>query len=148
MRKLFSLLIAVGLAFCSRSQNPVQWNYSAKKTGDKTYKIQLTATIQSPWHIYSQTTADGGPLPTKISFNKNPLLTLTGNPTETGKLIKEREEVFDIDVKYFNGNVTFTQTVILKAAVKTNIGGTIEFMACNDKQCMPPAIIPFTVMLQ
>ena len=36
-------------------QNPVTWNYTAKKIADKKYELHLTATIQSNWHLYSQT---------------------------------------------------------------------------------------------
>ena len=40
------------------------------------YEVTLTATLPKPWHIYSQHTGDGGPIPTKVKFTKNPLVTL------------------------------------------------------------------------
>jgi len=50
--------------------------------------------------------------------------------------------------KYFDNTVTFTQTVNLKSAVKTNITGNIEYMVCNDKECLPPKKVAFDLQLQ
>ncbi len=130
-----------------KGQEPVKWSFSAKKIADKTYEIRLVSKVNQPWHIYSQTTPEGGPVPTKITFAKNPLLSIQGETKEVGKMVQKHEEVFDLDVKYFDGNVEFVQTVILKSKVKTNISGTVEFMVCNDRQCLPPKTIPFTVGL-
>jgi hypothetical protein len=38
--------------------------------------------------------------------------------------------------------------VKLKSAVKTSFSGTVEYMACDDKQCLPPAEQAFTIALQ
>jgi thiol:disulfide interchange protein DsbD len=43
--------------------------------------------------------------------------------------------------------VDFVQTVQVKSAVKTNFAGTVEFMVCNDHECLPPTDVPFTVSL-
>ena len=140
---LFLLAAIAGIA----QSNPVQWSFSSRKTADKTYEVVATAIVQSPWHIYSQSTPDGGPLPTKIVYNKNPLITLDGETKESGKIITKFEEVFDLNVKYFDGKVEFIQTIKLKAAAKTNVSGVVEFMVCNDTQCLPPTKVPFTVSL-
>lgn len=129
------------------AQSPVSWNFTSKKTGDKEYEIHITASVNNPWHIYSQNTPDGGPLPTKISFNKNPLISVEGKIDELGKLIKKYEDVFGVDVKYFDGNVEFTQKIKVKANVKTSINGTVIFMVCNDEQCLPPTNKSFSIEL-
>ena len=46
------------------------------------------------WHIYSQTTPEGGPVPTTIEFTKNPLVNLQGTAKETGKMEQRHEELF------------------------------------------------------
>ena len=143
---LFASTIVIGLI--SRSQDIVQWNFSVKNIADKTYEIHLTPTLQNLWHIYSQTSPEGGAIPTKISFNKNPLLSIEGKTKEIGKIISKYEEVFEITVKYFEGSVDFVQLVKLKNKIKTNISGTIEFMACNNEQCASPKTVPFIVKLE
>lgn len=130
------------------AQNPVIWDFSSKKIGDKVYEIHLTAEVEEPWHIYSQSTPAGGALPTSFSFNKNPLLVLEGKLKEKGKLIKKYEETFGMEVKYFEGSVTFIQTVKLKANVKTNITGSLEYMVCNDEMCLPPRTVAFNISVQ
>lgn len=130
------------------AQNPVDWKFSAKKIKDKTFEVHLKASIASPWHIYSQTTPKGGPVPTKILFTKNPLLTIDGNAKEDGKIKTKYEDVFGVDVKYFDGSVDFVQVVKLKSNVKTNVTGSLEYMVCNDQQCLPPKIVGFNVVLQ
>ena len=127
---------------------PVKWSYSAKKISDKIYEVHITATVDQPWHIYSQTSPDGGALPTKISFTKNPLIVIDDKPKEIGKMINKYEEVFGVNVKYYNNTVDFVQTVKLKNNVNTSVSGTIEFMVCNDKQCLPPTTVPFSVSLK
>lgn len=141
----FLFLLVAGAV---KAQQPVNWSFSSKKVGDKLYEVQLLAEVEEPWHIYSQFTPPGGALPTSIHVNKNPLILLQGGIKESGKLKKKYEEVFGMDVKYFEGNVTFTQLVKLKAAVKTNLSGNLEFMVCNEHECLPPKTILFNIPLR
>ncbi len=144
---IFALFIGLS---CTQAQveNPVKWTFSTVKKADKKYQLIATATIEGEWHLYSQSTPDGGPIPTSFSFNKNPLATLVGKPIETGKLITKHEKVFGVDVKYYNNKVVFTQDIALKSNVKTNVSGEIEFMVCNDERCLPPKTISFDFKIQ
>ncbi|MDP4284361.1 MAG: protein-disulfide reductase DsbD family protein [Bacteroidota bacterium] len=141
------LLLISNLLF-AQLQNPVSWTTTAKRISDKTYEIHLTANIQSGWHIYSQTTPDGGPIPTSITYAKNPLLTFMGKAKEVGKLEKHAEPLFGVDVEQFSNKVDFVQLVKLKANVKTSADVAVEFMVCNNRQCLPPTTKKFTVALK
>jgi thiol:disulfide interchange protein DsbD len=124
----------------------VDWKYSANKIADKTYKLHITATIDDGWHIYSQNTPKDGPsLPTSFKFNKNPLVMLTGKVKEIGTLVTKHEEVLDVNLKYYRNKVDFVQVVKLKNNVKTNVTGSIEFMACTDEGCLLPESLPFSI---
>jgi thiol:disulfide interchange protein DsbD len=112
--------------------HPIKWDFKASKETANTYNVYLAATVESPWHIYSQTTPAGGPLATKISYGVNPLINVTGKVEEQGQLKTIHDKNFGVDVKYFSGNVKFVQTIKLKTAVKTSLHGTIEYMVCND----------------
>ncbi|MEO8172414.1 MAG: protein-disulfide reductase DsbD domain-containing protein [Sediminibacterium sp.] len=146
MKQLMISAVCMLAAFVAGAQ--VQWNYSAKKIDDKTYELHLTASVQSPWHLYSQFTPEGGPLPSVIEFSKNPLISFEGAVKEEGRLVQKREEVFGIDVKYFEGRVDFVQKIKLKAKVKTNISGTVKYMVCNDRECLPPKTVSFQLELK
>lgn len=135
------------------AQEIVKWSFSAKKVADKTYEIHLTPAVQSPWHIYSQSSPEDGALPTVFTFNKNPLVVLDGKVKEIGKIVSKYEDVFEVTVKYFEGRADFVQTVTLRQAqggkpIKTNLTGSVEFMACNDEQCTPPQTVNFTIPIQ
>ena len=143
---MLSFFILFGLRAFAQL-NPVKWSYSAKKIGDKTYEIHITAALQDGWHTYSVSTPEGGPLPTTINFTKNPLLIIVGKIKEDGKIQQKYEEVFGINVKYFSNNVDFVQVVKLKSKVKTSVNGSIEYMVCTDKECLPPAKAPFAIAL-
>ncbi len=140
------LLLFSNLLF-AQIQNPVEWSATSKKISDKTYEVHITATIDNGWHIYSQTTPDGGPIPTSITFTKNPLVIVEGKAREVGKLEKHHEPLFGVDVKQFSNTVDFVQLVQLKAPVKTSMNVAVEFMVCNDKQCLPPSTKKFSVAL-
>ncbi len=129
-------------------KNPVEWIATSKKINDKTYEIHLTANINKGWHVYSQTTPDGGPVATTVTFTKNPLLIIDGKTKELGKLEQRHEDLFGVDVKQFSNKIDFVQVVKLKANVKTSVDVAVEFMVCNDKQCLPPTTKKFTVALK
>ena len=147
-RMLFSLLLSIPFISFAQVQDPVNWSFLAKKTADKTYEIHLTATIESGWHIYSQSTPDGGPIPTAITFAKNPLAIMDGGIKEVGKLEQHNEPLFGVDVKQYSNKVDFVQVVILKSNVKTAINGSVEFMVCNDRQCLPPKSEKFSIPIK
>jgi thiol:disulfide interchange protein DsbD len=149
--KRFGLLITLFFmtaAAMAQKNEPVQWNFAATKKADKTYEVTFSATVEKPWHIYSQTTPKGGPVPTKITYKTNPLIVVDGTAKENGSLKQIHDKFFGVDVKYFSDRVDFVQTLTLKANAKTNLSGTIEYMVCNDEECLPPKKVPFDLKLQ
>ena len=143
-----ALLMAVGVMANAQVKNPVKWTYSAKKIDPKTYELHMTATIESGWHIYTiDHTGDIG-VATAFTINNNPLGSLAGKVTTKAKAISMKDPSSDEMVKFYVGTVDFVQTVKLKAAVKTNYTGEVEFMVCDDHQCLPPTTKTFSIALQ
>lgn len=143
---LATLFSATLLAANAQIQNPVKWKYEAKKK-DGNYEVVITASIEKPWHIYSQNTGKNGPLPTTITFKTNPLITRNGKVKEAGILEKIYDKNFQTDVLFYSSSVEFTQIIKVKAGVKTNISGTVEYMVCNDEKCLPPTKKTFDIKL-
>jgi Disulphide bond corrector protein DsbC len=143
------VIIAVGLMLFVFGVNAqkITWTYSAKKLAGDKYELHITAQPPLGWHIYSQTTPDGGPVPTTFTFSKNALATLSGTVKEKGKMVNYFDKNFKVNVKYFEGKVEFIQTVAVKGKIKTNISGEIESMICNDRTCMPPSTEKFNIAL-
>lgn len=150
MKKIITLSLLIFFANILSAQivkSPVDWTITTKKLADKTYEVRVSANIQKGWHIYSQTTPDGGPIATSFSYSKNPLITLQGTNKEIGKLEQRFEPLFNVDVKQFSNKVDFVQVIKLKANVKTSVEIAVEFMTCDEKTCLPPTIKKFTVAI-
>ena len=141
-------LSIVSVALFAQIKNPVQWTFASSKKSANEYEIVITASLPTPWHIYSQSTPKGGPKPTIINFKTNPLVVLEGKTKEMGELKTSHDVNFGVDVKYFSNKVEFVQLVKLKGNIKTNIAGTIEYMVCDDSQCLPPTKKDFDIKLQ
>jgi hypothetical protein len=136
------LLTAPAMA---QSSKQVSWTWSAKKIADRTYEVHMTATIGGDFHLYAQDAGGDGPIPTAFTFTKSPLLTLDGNVQEKGQLVKKFETAWNHDVKYYEKTVDFVQVVKLKSNIKTSLAGKVEFMVCNDHECLPPADVDIKV---
>jgi thiol:disulfide interchange protein DsbD len=150
MKHLFLSLSFFAITFVSNAQmaDPIKWAYTSKKIADKTYEIHLTATVQNTWHLYSQTQpADAINQPTEIIFKKNPLINFDGKVKEVGKMQLFKDEKLKISANQYADKVDFVQLVKLKANVKTNIVGSVEYQTCDDKKCLPPKKIDFTVAI-
>ena len=150
MKKIFSILAVLCITFTvsAQIQDPVDWSYSVKKVSSDTYTFTATANIEGDWHIYSQTTGKGGPVPTKINFNKNPLVTIVGATKEVGKVKQVYDDLFKTTVRFIGETATYTQTLKVRGGVKTNISGFVAYMVCDDRQCLPPSKKTFDLKLQ
>lgn len=141
------LLLLTGSTLSAQLMDPVQWEFTAQRTGEGTYAVTATATIEEPWHIYSQYTDEGGPLPTSFEFKEGPGIQLKGKPREEGALIERYEAVFMVDTRYYASTVDFVQTVAVKGKAPVELEGAVRYMACTDEQCLVPTEVEFKVVL-
>ncbi|HMO33618.1 MAG TPA: protein-disulfide reductase DsbD family protein [Lacibacter sp.] len=150
MKQLFTtaVFLLAGLLATAQSGTKVKWNYSAKKLAANKYEVRLTATIDKGWHLYSQQQSeDAIALPTTISFAKNPLVTLVDKTKEVGKLYDQYDKATASRSRFYSDKVEFVQVVTTRGTVKTTVSGEVEFMVCDDKQCLPPDKVKFSVAL-
>ena len=150
MKQILSILMLIG-AFAMNTnaqvKNPVQWSFTAKKITDKQYELQFKATIQPGWHIYTIDHKGDIGVATAVNIAKNPLGDKAGKVKVVGKAVTMKDPSTGEMVKFYENTVTLVQVVNLKAPVKTNFTGTVEYMACDDKMCLPPTEKPFTISL-
>ena len=150
--KQFSLLVVAVLltittAF-SQIHNPVKWTVATKKLNNKEAIVYIKATIQNGWHIYGQSVPSGGPIATTVAVKPTKAYTLNGKVVESVKPKSKYEEVFKMNVPYFNNEVVFQQKINLLSKVPVKVTGEVEFMACDKSQCLPPDIYEFTVTIK
>lgn len=126
--------------------NPLKWKTSIEKISDTEYELQAKAIIESGWHLYSQEVSDGGPIPTRFTFTKAPEFQLIGAvKEEKGKTIND--PIFKMLIKFFEKETTFRQRVKILSSKPFTIKAEVEFMVCNDENCLPPSSdeLEFTV---
>ena len=142
MKKFISLLlITLGLFTGLKAQiyDPVKWNTSVEKVSDSAFYLVTTATIQGGWHLYSQNVPDGGPIPTTFVYKTNEHFELLENTTEPNG-IEIDDQVFEMRIKYFEHEAVFKQLIKINNPDLSVINGEVEFMVCDDKNCLPPTI--------
>lgn len=145
MKNLFLLTVGILFSLSASSQilKPVKWSYAAKKTSKTEATLYLKATIEDGWHLYSQNMADGGPVKTSFTFAPAKTYTSVGKTIEP-KAITQFEKSFDMNVSYFEKSVVFQQKVKLNGA-NAIVKGTVEYMVCDDSQCLPPETVEFSI---
>lgn len=145
MKKIFSVFALMTVAFAVHAQilNPVKFSYTAKKTAVNQYELHIKAAIDTKWHLYSTVNPDGGAEPTVINFTA---VEKVGKVKEKGAMKTIFEKSFGVNQKYFETAVEFIQVVKVKPGTK-KVQGSVEYMVCNDKQCLPPKEVAFEINL-
>lgn len=138
----FLLLILNWLTTVAQNLKPVKWSFSVEQAGNEA-TLLLKATIDKTWHLYSQDIPDGGPIPTNFKFTPSRDYELESKVAEPEAKVF-RDPNFEMDLKYFEKEVVFRQKIKLKSAKSFTVKGTLEFMACDDKMCLPPNEIEFS----
>jgi len=140
---LFSVLFA--MASFGQIYEPVKWTVEQKNTGPHTAEIQIHAVIDEGWHLYGLHLPEGGPHPTSIVFETLQNATKAGDIKAPSTLVKQFDSNFNMELNWYTGEALFIQKINLKDGSNAKIKGYVEFMACNDKSCLPPTKFPFSL---
>lgn len=122
--------------------NPVKFEYTAVKKKEGVYEVHIKTKLEPHWHIYSIHNPEGGAQATSIKINNGVIL---DKIRESGRLISIHDNAFNVNQKYFENKVDFIQTV--KVNGNKIITGVIEYMVCNDHQCLPPKDVEFKIKI-
>ncbi|HEY1193206.1 protein-disulfide reductase DsbD family protein [Flavobacterium sp.] len=133
-----TILMLLSFSMFGQMYNPVKWSTSVEKIADKEYVLKAQAVIQSGWHLYGQYIEEGGPSRTAFTFkNSNKKFELIGKTTEE-KGHEVVDKIFDMKIKYFEDKALFTQKIKFTSDEISNVAGEVEFMVCDDSNCLPP----------
>lgn len=138
MKKIGLLVLSFLIVIFSNAQiqDPVQWNYTVKKTGDCEADLIFTAKVESGWHLYSQ---KHNGLALTFEFKSSGSYKRIGGVIEPTPH-KEYDEIFKYDVYYFKeSTVVFKQKINLNSNTPFKITGSVSGQACTDGegQCLP-----------
>ena len=134
MKKLFKLFtfLVLMVPFIAKAQiiEPVQWTVETEKLNQNEYNIVFKAEIEDGWHLYSQHTPFGGPMPLYFEFIDTLGIERIGG-VEEPKAIVHYSDIFGIDEHFFEKEAVFTQRVKLLDDAAT-VTGIITGQTCKE----------------
>ena len=134
MKKFLRLItfLVMLVPFVAKAQilEPVQWTVETEKLNKNEYNIVFKAEIEDGWHLYSQNTPFGGPMPLYFEFIDTLGIERIGGVQEP-KAIVHYSDVFEIDEHFFEHEAVFTQKVKLVDDAAT-VSGVITGQTCKE----------------
>lgn len=128
------------LAFCTtyaQMMEPVKVEVSLEKVAEDRVELVFLMKIDEGWHVYGTEKLENGPTATSVSIERLQGAELVGALKYIGEPVRKFDEVFEMDVEYFEKGVEFRQEVKLTEEDYC-IEGYLEYSACNNQSCMPP----------
>lgn len=124
---------------------PVTWSAALKQTGENRYTAVFSAVIDEGWYVYSKDNSGDGPIPTTLGFDEQPGASLIGTLRESGSHRMDIfDAIFDMQVVKYKLDLSFEQDFTVTDPSALQIG-YLEFMTCDDRRCLPPQIVDFTI---
>ena len=136
---LFSILVCTLQA---QIQEPVKFKSELKTLSDTEAEIVFTATIDAGWHVYSTDLGDEGPTSATFNVDKKSGLELVGSLKPVGNEHEVFDQMFEMQVRYFENTAKFVQKVKFTGGAYA-IEGYLMYGACNDSNCLPPSEVSF-----
>jgi DsbC/DsbD-like thiol-disulfide interchange protein len=128
--------------------SPVAWSFGSNSTDDGKVMIILTAQLEDGWHIYATDLPnDEGPLPTEFRFIPSEAWEVTIPLTEP-EPVEEYDPNFATIVRHHSGTPRYTMLVERVNGDPFTVQGEVEYMVCNDRTCLPPVVVPFTIEVE
>jgi thiol:disulfide interchange protein DsbD len=147
MRKIIFLLVAF-LAFAqgnSQILDPVKWTTKIEKKSESNYILTFEGVIENEWHMYSQFTPDGGPLPLEIIFkNQKGNFNLVGKAKE-GKTTTAYNDVFEVNETFFVKNAQIRQEIVLINTKISKIEVALNYQVCKQSCINQEKNFTFTI---
>lgn len=144
--RIISLMVLAMACLAMSAASPVQWTAKVEMTNATEGVVVLSATIDEGWHVYGVEMPADGPSATKIYY-KPQGIEFVGNAKVAPSAKKVRDDMFGMDLTYWEGKVTFRRKFKVVDAAKAAVNVKVDFMACNDSNCLPPTTKEFDLKI-
>ncbi len=125
-------MLALSVASGAQVLDPVTWKTSTQKISDTEYTLVFEAVAQPEWHVYSQFTPEGGPLPLEFSFpNAKGKFEPVGRAKES-PYKKVFNDIFEVDEYYFENNFSLRQKIKLLPGFDGKVAVRINYQVCKE----------------
>ena len=138
-----AFLLFVSSAVFGQMADPVQISTQIDVV-DNEATITFKASIESGWHLYSTNLPAGGPTSATVEFETLEGAELQGALVAGKGEIEKNDPIFEMKVRYYENEATFTQKVKLLGG-KYRLQGYFRYGACNDETCLPPTTYEFDI---
>lgn len=147
--KIRNLILLFTLFFSLNSigqiLEPAKWTVEKKVTGKNSAELIIKAKIDKGWHLYGLNLPPDGPNPTVIKIAELENATKVGGIKAKSKLIKAHDPNFNMDLNWYVNEAVFIQELKTSSPESVYAKVAVEFMLCNDVNCLPPTEEEFTV---
>ncbi|MDD2386636.1 MAG: cytochrome c biogenesis protein CcdA [Bacteroidales bacterium] len=134
---ILSFILLLNPVF-AQVDEPVKWSFSTEQLDNDHVNLIIKAQIEDHWHLYGQYFGFGGPMPLYFDFNLDQNYEIIDSVIESPVPITEFDDVFEVEVNFFEHEATFTQKVKILSDKGFNITGIIDGQACfDDGACVP-----------
>jgi thiol:disulfide interchange protein len=134
MKKIIVILL-VFLAFTKGNAqilDPVKWTTTIEKKSETNYILTFNGVIEKDWHLYSQFTPDGGPLPLEVIFkDQKGNFNLVGKAKES-KTATAFNDVFGVNETFFHDKAQIQQEITLINPKITSIQAELNYQVCKE----------------
>lgn len=124
--------------------NPVKFTVTTRRISPETIDVVFTGKIQSGWHVYSVNVPEGGPTAATFTLSEASGVEKVGSLRQGSGAVKKHDDMFGMEVEYFENECRFTQRLRLVSRAYS-AKGYLEYGACSDHSCLPPTEVDFSV---
>jgi len=131
-----ALLIGASLQSFAQLVKPVSWTFSQKSIKNGEIELEMKASIQPGWHLYSTKLPEGGPVKTTFSFTSDSIrYQVIGEVESVTNPIKEHDQIFNMDLEFYSKEAIFLQKIKVLSPKPFDLKGTVEYQSCNNETC-------------
>src|SRR5213075_3362636 len=140
---------AIGIFGQDSEPNPIKWTIKAQPSSSNSllFNIELRATIDRGWHLYSTEKVEGGPSPTRIALVPGQPLEIAGE-IDSPAPHSAYDPNFQVATEFYEGEVAFTIPIKSTASVVPGKARLqVRYQTCTPTICLPPKLIELETSL-
>lgn len=140
MKKVLSFMLLLMIAWAAEAQilTPVKWEIKLEDSDSSVKTLLFSAKLDNGWHLYDMNLPEGGPISTSFNYETLKGAKTIGSPVPSKKATTVYDEQFEMNLSWYAHEVSFTQKLEITNPKAFKVEGYVEFMACNDENCLPP----------
>ena len=150
---LLTVVFSAAVRICAQEPelNPIKWTIAAQTppaavNGNK-LTIELRASIDRGWHLYSTEKVEGGPSPTRITLRPGQGFEVAGE-IDSPAPRSAFDPNFQVATEFYEGEVAFAVPIkATSSAAADKVRFQVRYQTCTPTICLPPKLIDLEAML-